>query len=148
MADAGYPNPKTLDEYFTLIENYVKKYPTIDGQPTLGFEVLSYDWRSFCLKNPSQHLVGNPNAGDVVVDKKTFVADLYQNKDYAKTYYKKLNEEFHKGIISAETFTQNYDQYLEKIAQGRVLAMFDHTGTSRAQKSLTQEKSTHRTYSP
>lgn len=149
LADAGYPNPKTLDEYFTLIENYVKKYPTIDGQPTLGFEVLSYDWRSFCLKNPAQHLVGCPNDGDVVVDKTTYVADLYQNKDYAKTYYKKLNEMFHKGIISAETFTQNYDQYLAKIAQGRVVAMFDqYWNFQSAENVLTQEKKYNRTYVP
>jgi putative aldouronate transport system substrate-binding protein len=149
LADAGYPNPKTLDEYFTLIENYVKKYPTIDGQPTLGFEVLSYDWRSFCLKNPAQHLVGCPNDGDVVVDKETYVADLYQNKDYAKTYYKKLNEMYHKGIISAETFTQNYDQYLAKISQGRVVAMFDqYWNFESAEKVLTQEEKYNRTYVP
>ncbi len=125
LADAGYPKPKTLDEYFTLIENYAKKYPTIDGQPTVGFEILSYDWRSFCLKNAAQHLIGQPNDGDVVVDQTTLQADLYQNKDYAKRYYKKLNEVYHKGLISAETFTQNYDQYLAKISTGRVLGMFD-----------------------
>ncbi len=125
LAKAGYPNPKTLDEYFKLIEDYVKANPTIDGQPTAGFEILSFDWRSFCLKNPAQHLIGQPNDGDVVVDQKTLVADLYQTKDFAKTYYKKLNEEFHKGIISAETFTQNYDQYLAKIGTGRVVGMFD-----------------------
>ncbi len=125
LADAGYPQPKTLDEYFTLIENYAKKYPTIDGQPTIGFEILSFDWRSFCLKNAPQHLIGHPNDGDVVVDFDTHVASLYQNTDYAKAYYKKLNEVYHKGLISAETFTQNYDMYLAKLSTGRVLGMFD-----------------------
>lgn len=147
LADAGYPNPKTLDEYFSLIENYVKKYPTIDGQPTLGFEVLSYDWRSFCLRNPAQHLIGHPNDGDVVVDKTTFVAELYQDKDYAKRYYKKLNELYHKGIISAETFTQNYDGYLAKIATGRVLGMFDqYWNFQDGEKPLKQEEKFNRTY--
>lgn len=147
LADAGYPNPKTLDEYFGLIENYVKKYPKIDGQPTLGFEILSYDWRSFCLKNPAQHLIGHPNDGDVVVDQNTFTAELYQDKDYAKTYYKKLNEEYHKGIISAETFTQNYDQYLAKIATGRVIGMFDqYWNFQDGEKPLKQEEKWNRTY--
>ena len=125
LAKAGYPNPKTLDEYFKLIEDYLKANPTIDGQPTAGFEILSYDWRSFCLKNPTQHLIGQPNDGDVIVDQKTLKATLYQDTEFAKTYYKKLNEEYHKGLISVETFTQNYDQYLAKIATGRVLGMFD-----------------------
>jgi putative aldouronate transport system substrate-binding protein len=149
LADAGYPNPKTLDEYFNLIENYVKKYPQIDGQPTLGFEILSYDWRSFCLKNAPQHLIGHPNDGDVVVDQETFTAELYQDKDYAKRYYKKLNEMYHKGLISAETFTQNYDQYLAKIATGRVVGMFDqYWNFQSGETPLRTEERYERTYVP
>lgn len=149
LADAGYPVPKTLDEYFTLIENYIKKYPTIDGQPTIGFEVLSFDWRSFCLKNPPQHLIGHPNDGDVVVDQTTFTADLYQNKDYAKRYYKKLNEMYHKGLIIADTFTQNYDMYLAKISTGRVLGMFDqYWNFQDGEKPLKQQEKWERTYVP
>jgi len=147
LADAGYPNPKTLDEYFALIEDYVKKNPLIDGQPTLGFEILSYDWRSFCLKNPPQHLIGHPNDGDVIVDQKTYKASLYQDTEFAKTYYRKLNEMFHKGIISAETFTQNYDQYLAKIASGRVVGMFDqYWNFQSAEKPLKTEGKWERTY--
>lgn len=149
LADAGYVAPKTLDEYFTLIENYVKKYPTIDGQPTLGFEILSYDWRSFCLKNAPQHLIGQPNDGDVIVDQKTLTADLYQNKEIAKTYYKKLNEMYHKGLISAETFTQNYDQYLAKLSTGRVLGMFDqYWNFQDGERPLKAEEKWNRTYVP
>lgn len=149
LADAGYPAPKTLDEYFSIIENYVKKNPTIDGQNTLGFEILSYDWRSFCLKNPTQHLLGYPNDGDVLVDQKTFTASLYQNTEFAKTYYKKLNEMYHKGVISAETFTQNYDQYLAKIATGRVVGMFDqYWNFQDGEKPLKQEEKYNRTYVP
>ncbi len=149
LADAGYPNPKTLDEYFTLIENYVKKYPKINGQPTIGFEILSYDWRSFCLKNAPQHLIGYPNDGDVFVDQKTLTADLYQNKEFAKTYYRKLNEIYHKGLITEETFTQNYDQYLAKISTGRVLGMFDqYWNFQSGERPIRYEERYERTYVP
>ena len=67
LAWDGYSNPKTLDAYFDLLERYFKAHPTIDGQPTLRFEVHSQDWRSFCLKNAPQHLIGGRNEGDVVV---------------------------------------------------------------------------------
>ena len=30
--------PQTLDAYFDLLERYFEAHPTIDGQPTLGFE--------------------------------------------------------------------------------------------------------------
>ncbi len=48
LADAGYPNPKTLNEYFTLIENYVNKYPTSKVNPLWDLK--------FC------HMTGVPSA--------------------------------------------------------------------------------------
>lgn len=125
LEESGYKIPRTLDEYFQLIEDYMAKHPTIDGVKTIGFEILCDGWRDFCLRNPAQHLMGAGNDGDVYVDPNTLVASLYQNTDTAKAYYKKLNEEYHKGVIEAETFTQNYDQYIARLSTGAVLGMFD-----------------------
>jgi len=94
-------------------------------------------------------MIGAPNDGDVFVDKTTYIAEIYQNKWYAKDYYKKLNEEFKKGLISPETFTQNYDQYLSKVATGRVLAMFDQQWNFQdGERVLTTEDKRERTYVP
>ena len=90
LKEFGFPKLKTLDEYFDLIIKYKEKYPTIEGQPTLGFEILCEGWRNFCLKNAPQHLVGYPNDGDVIVENN--IADIFADKDIAKRYYKKLNE--------------------------------------------------------
>ncbi|WP_094546283.1 extracellular solute-binding protein [Petroclostridium xylanilyticum] len=152
LEDAGYPSVdkiNTLDEYFELIENYVKKNPTIDGKPTIGFEILSYDWRNFCLTNPPQHLIGKPNEGGVVVNYETNIAEIFADKDYAKAYYKKLNEINAKGLLDRETFTQNYDQYLAKIASGRVVGMFDQGWNfGSARDSLIEQGLINRTYVP
>ena len=40
-------------------------------------------------------------------------------------YFKKLNEEYHKGIVDPESFTQTYDEYIAKLSTGRVLGMID-----------------------
>lgn len=125
LKEFGYPQVKTLDQYFDLIQKYKAKYPTIDGKPTIGFEILSHSWRAFCLKNPPQHLIGHPNDGNVVVDPKTSVAEIYHDKEYSKRYYKKLNDMFLAGLIEKETFVRDYDQYLSVITSGRVLGMFD-----------------------
>lgn len=125
LADAGYVVPKTVDEYFNIIENYKAKYPTIDGVPTSGFEICCDYNRDFCLRNPPQHLMGQGNEGDVYVDKATGVASYYQVTESAKNWFKKLNEEYHKGIIDQDTFSNNFDQYIAKVSSGRVLAMFD-----------------------
>ncbi|MCX7711801.1 MAG: ABC transporter substrate-binding protein [Clostridia bacterium] len=147
LKEFGYPKVKTLDEYFDLIKKYKEKYPTIDGQPTIGFEILSHEWRDFCLKNAPQHLIGHPNDGNVVVDPKTGKAEIFADKDYAKRYYQKLNEMNAQGLIDRETFVLTYDQYIQKLSTGRVLGMFDQRWNfGLAQESLHTQKKFERMY--
>ncbi len=149
LQEFGYPKVKTLDQYFDLIEKYKQKYPEIYGQPTIGFEILSDGWRDFCLKNPPEYLVGYPNDGGVVVNRETNIADFFWDKDYAKRYYKKLNEINSKGLIDPETFTMNYDQYMSKLSSGRVLGMFDqHWNFNNAERTLITANKIERTYAP
>ena len=126
IADAGYPDLSnmTLDRYFSMIEDYLKKNPQTDGQPTVGFEVLASVGREWGMTNPPAFLAGHPNNGAVIVDENN-VATIYADKQIAKDYYKKLNEEYNKGNVDKESFTLNYDQYTAKIATGTVLGMHD-----------------------
>ena len=141
LAWAGYPQIKTLDEYFDVLENFIDANPTDEnGNPYIGFGILCEDWRHFCLINPVQHLMGRPNDGEVLIDPNTedFHTETFIDKPYAKAYYKKLNEEFQKGLIEPATFTDSYDTYIEKISSGRMLGMFDQawdfgSGTSALQ---------------
>ncbi|MBJ9988762.1 ABC transporter substrate-binding protein [Paenibacillus sp. S28] len=145
LAEAGYPKVKTLDEYFDLIAKYKAKHPTIDGSPTIGFEILNYDWKNWGLFNPPQHLIGHPNDGGVVVN--NGVAEIFADKDYAKQYYQKLNQMNEQGLIDKETFVQNFDQYLAKLSSGTVLGMFDqHWNFQNAENSLITQKKFNRTY--
>ncbi|MBO2516729.1 MAG: sugar ABC transporter substrate-binding protein [Clostridiales bacterium] len=123
-----YVVPTTLNEYFDLIERFIAANPVnADGTPYTGFAILCEDWRHFCLINPVQHLMGRPNDGEVIVDVNTdaYTTTTFINQPYAKDYYKKLNEEFNKGIISRDTFVMNYDQYIAALSNGTVLGMFD-----------------------
>lgn len=121
----NYPNIKTLDEYFDLIERYKDAHPTINGEETIGFQILTYDWRMFCLENPPQFLAGYPNDGGAIVNPDTLEAKIYSDIPEAKMYFKKLNEVYNKGLIESETFTLSYNQYLEKLSTGAVLGMVD-----------------------
>ncbi|GAK48938.1 extracellular solute-binding protein family 1 [Candidatus Moduliflexus flocculans] len=147
LKEFGYPKVKTLDQYFDLIQQYKEKYPTIDGQETIGFEILSEGWRNFCLKNAPQHLVGNPNEGGVIV--KDGVAKIFAGTDIDKRYFKKLNEVNQLGLIDRESFVLSYDQYLAKLTSGRVLGMFDQRWNfQRAEESLKTQEKILRTYAP
>ncbi len=124
----NYVVPTTLDEYFDLLERFVAENPTDkNGTPYTGFAILCEDWRHFCLINPVQHLMGRPNDGEVIIDISTpeYKTTTFINQEYAKPYYKKLNEEFNKGIINKDTFVMNYDQYIAALSNGTILAMFD-----------------------
>jgi len=124
LKDAGWPKITTVDQYFTLLENYQKKYPTINNQPTIPFVILTYDWRAFEMWNPPNFLAGNPNEGNGIVDPKTYKYTNFFTMDISKRWFKKLNELDKKGLVDRTTFTDNYDQYSSKIASGRVLGQF------------------------
>ena len=123
---AGYPEVRTMDEYFDLIEAYNEANPTMeDGTANIPYTILCDDWRYFCLENAPQFLDGYPNDGSVIVDPNTKKVIDYNTTETAVKYFKKLNEEYHKGIVDPESFTQTYDEYIAKISSGRVLGMID-----------------------
>lgn len=147
LEDAGYVVPRTLDEYFTMIENYMAKYPEIDGVKTSGFEILCDGWRNWALLNPAQNLLGDGNDGSMFVDWQTYESSFYQDTDTAYNFYKKLNEEYRKGVISAETLTQSYDQYISKLTTGAVLGFYDQNWNfSSAVDLLKADGKDNRTY--
>lgn len=124
---AGYPKVETMDEYFDLIEKYNEANPTMaDGTTAnIPYTILCDDWRYFCLENAPEFLDGYPNDGSVIVDPEKLQVIDYNTTDTAVKYFKKLNEEYHKGIVDPESFTQTYDEYIAKISSGRVLGMID-----------------------
>ena len=126
LKEFGYPDIRTIDQYFDLIESYMKKYPTIDGMPTIPFSILTYDWEAFNLWNPPNFLGGNPNDGNGHVEKidgKYVYKDNFASDD-AKKWFKLANGYYKRGLIDPASFTDNKDQYYAKITQGRVLGMF------------------------
>ena len=123
---ANYPKVETMDEYFDLIESYNEANPTMeDGTANIPYTILCEDWRYFCLENAPQFLDGYPNDGSVIVDPNELKVIDYNTTPTAKRYFQKLNEEYQKGIVDPESFTQTYDEYISKLSTGRVLGMID-----------------------
>lgn len=123
---AGYPEVHTMDQYFDLIEAYNEANPTMeDGTENIPYTILCDDWRYFCLENAPEFLDGYPNDGSVIVDPEELKIIDYNTTPTAKRYFQKLNEEYQKGIVDSESFTQTYDEYIAKLSTGRVLGMID-----------------------
>ena len=93
----------------------------------IPYTCLCDDWRYFCIENAPQFLDGYPNDGSVIVDfdgKDPTIVD-YNTTETAKRYFKKLNEEYAKGIVDKDFGTQKYDDYITKLSNGNVLGMCD-----------------------
>ncbi|MBQ8639923.1 MAG: extracellular solute-binding protein [Lachnospiraceae bacterium] len=147
---AGYPDIVTLEDYFNVIEEYIEANPTMeDGTPNIGYTILCEDWRYFCLENAPFFLDGYPNDGCVIIDPETLEVIDYNTTETAKEYFAKLNEEFHKGIVDPESFTQTYDQYIAKLSTGRVLGMCDqHWDFQTGEEAIKQQGLDDCTYVP
>ncbi|GHU22965.1 ABC transporter substrate-binding protein [Spirochaetia bacterium] len=149
LKDAGYPKVVTMDQYFDLLINYARKYPTINGMPTIPFTILTYDWHAFCLWNPPNFLAGYPNDGNGTVDPRTYQYKNFFTQDISKRWFKKLNELNAQGYIDRSAFVDNYDQYLAKIASGRVLGLHDQRWQfQQADDSLRDQGIYNRTMAP
>ncbi|HIW32973.1 MAG TPA: ABC transporter substrate-binding protein [Candidatus Paenibacillus intestinavium] len=123
LKEAGYPEIKSIDQYFQLIRNYEQKH---ESENLTGFIALTHDWRFFGTSNPPMHLAGYPNDGEVTVDMSTFEAKVYSNNDDTKRYMKLLNELNAEGLFDKASFIDNYDQYLAKLSSGKVIGFFDY----------------------
>jgi putative aldouronate transport system substrate-binding protein len=124
LRQAGFPKVTTLDQYFDLIRKYYAANPTINGQPTIPFVILTHDWRAFELWNPPNFLSGHPNDGNGIVTQQgnNYTYEAFFTLDVSKRWFQYLNARNAEGLIDRTSFTDTYDQYSAKIASGRVLA--------------------------
>jgi putative aldouronate transport system substrate-binding protein len=123
LKEAGYPKIKTLDEYITLVKNYVDNHKDED---LTGMVTLTHDWRFFATTNPPNHLQGYPNDGGVIIDMNTHEAKTYAASEATKTWLSTLNDLNANGYFDRASFVDNYDQYLAKLTSHKVVGFFDY----------------------
>ncbi len=147
---AGFPEIKTLDQYFDTIKAYKDAHPTTeDGQETVGFTMSSEDWRYFGIESPPLFLAGYPNDGAAAIDPETGVAMDYNTFPEAKIYYQRMNKAFNDGLVHPETYTMSYDQYISLLSTGRVLGTIDQMWNfNDAQTALVTQGKVGKTYVP
>jgi len=126
VKELGYPKLSTLQDFENAIKTYKDKYPTIDGQPTIGLSLLADDWRyKITVTNPALFATGGPDDGEFYIDPQTHKAVLHYTRPEEKEYFRWLNHMNDIGLLDSESFVQKFDQYQAKISSGRVLALSD-----------------------
>lgn len=128
LQEQGYPEVKTLDEFEAVIRKDLEENPTTeDGQKRYGLSLVTSDgFRfQFSIEQPALLSNGYPLNGLYVVKDDMSGVELAYRQDFFKEYIRWYNKLYNDGLIDPESFTQNYDTYLAKVATGRVAGVID-----------------------
>lgn len=126
LQENQYRVPYTLEEYTQMIRDYMEKYPMINGKPAIGISIVCSDWHWYTmLSNPSGYMNGFADNGQWIVDDEKQEVYYKHAADGQKEYYKWLNEMYNEGILDPEFATQTHEDFVLKVAEGRVLGLLD-----------------------
>lgn len=127
LKENDYKIPETLEEFETMLKDYIAAHPTTDdGLDTIGFTLSAADWHwLITLGNPAGFIAdGAPDNGQWLVDDNNQAMYKFRS-DKEREYFKWMNRMYNEGILDSEFATQTHEDYIAKIASGRVLALFD-----------------------
>lgn len=127
LKENNYKVPDTLDEFGTMLEKYIAAHPTTDdGLDTIGFTLSAADWHwMITLGNPAGYIAdGAPDNGQWLVDENNQAIYKFRSEK-EREYFRWMNHMYNAGILDPEFATQTHEDYIAKIASGRVLALFD-----------------------
>jgi len=127
LKENDYNYPKSLEEYENMLKSYIAEHPaTEDGLETIGITLSAADWRwMITLGNPGYFITGGQqDNGQWYVDE-NYNAQFHFFRSEEKEYYRWLNKMYNEGILDNEFPTQTHEDYVAKIASGRVLSIMD-----------------------
>ena len=150
LRELGYPEINTVEEYEKALTEYIKKYPEIDGQKTLGLSLLGSDWRwLITVGNPAGFSLGIPDDGQWAINDETGETQYKFTLPEIKEYFKWLNHMNDIGLLDPESFTHTQETYIAKLSSGRVLGIADQDWNyGDAKKALVADGKDWRTYAP
>ena len=127
LKENDYKYPKTLDEYEKMIKSYLAAHPkTEDGLDMIGITMSASDWHwMITLGNPAGLIAdASPDNGQWIIDDEYNVHYKHVT-DEVKEYFKWLCRMYNEGILDPNFATQTDDDYIAKVASGRVVAITD-----------------------
>lgn len=122
-----YKVPQNLDEFEKMIKDYLAANPTTeDGLDRIGITLSTSDWHwLITLGNPAGFIAdGAPDNGQWLVDENNQATYKFRS-DKEREYFRWLCRMYNEGILDPEFATQTHEDYIAKIASGRVVALFD-----------------------
>lgn len=122
-----YALPRTLDELEAMIKDYLAANPkTEDGLDRIGISLSTSDWHwLITLGNPAGAIAdGAPDNGQWLIDENNQAMYKFRSEK-EREYFRWMCRMYNEGILDPEFATQTNDDYIAKIASGRVVCLFD-----------------------
>ncbi|OAX48544.1 hypothetical protein gpAD87_10250 [Paenibacillus sp. AD87] len=149
VKEAGYPSIKTLQDYEDVIKSYLEKHPTDDkGNKNIGLSLNGDDWHMYItVTNPAAETTGKSDDGEYYINPETNEAIYHFRTEGEKEYFKWLNHMNNVGLLDKDSFVQKNDEYLAKIASGRVIGLTDADwGYADGERALKKDSKFDQTY--
>lgn len=127
LKENDYKVPESMEEFEKMLKDYIAAHPTTaDGMETIGITLSTSDWHwMITMGNPAGYIAeGAPDNGQWLVDE-NYNAIFKFRSEKVREYFKWLNKMYNEGVLDHEFATQTHEDYIAKIATGRVLSLFD-----------------------
>lgn len=127
LKENDYKVPETTAEFEEMLRSYLANHPTNgDGLDMIGLTLSAADWHwMITLGNPAGYIAeGAPDNGQWLIDE-NYNAIYKFRSEKIREYFKWLNKLYNDGILDHEFATQTHEDYIAKIASGRVVALLD-----------------------
>lgn len=127
VKENNWEYPTTLEEYEAMIKSYLEAHPTTeDGQEMIGMTLSAADWHWYItLANPAGFIAdAQPDNGQWVIDEE-YNAIYKHTTEEEKEYFRWLCRMYNEGILDQDFATQTHEDYIAKLASGRVVAIAD-----------------------
>lgn len=122
-----YKIPQSLDELEAMIKDFIAENPTTDeGLPRIGISLSTADWHwLITLGNPAGFIAdGAPDNGQWIVTANNEGVYKFRS-DKEREYFRWLCRMYNEGILDPDFATQTHEDYIAKIASGRVVCLMD-----------------------
>ena len=127
MKENDYKIPESLEEWETMLKDYIAAHPTTDdGYDTIGLTLSCSDWHWYItLANPAGFIAdGAPDNGQWLIDD-NYNAVYKFCSEKEREYFRWLSRMYDEGILDSNFATQTHEDYIAKIATGQVLSIVD-----------------------
>lgn len=127
LKENNWEYPTTLAEYEEMIKAYLEAHPTTeDGQEMIGITLSAADWHWYItLANPAGFIAdAQPDNGQWVIDE-DYNCIYKHTTEEEKEYFQWLCRMYNEGILDQDFATQTHEDYIAKLASGRVVGILD-----------------------